>query len=294
MYKSRYPRQALYGRRKTRKKRGRIGKDSAGILKKVMVQIVFCIIIIAVSVVIKNFDTPVTNYLENRIKSVLANNMEIKDAAGYIGKLFKDAQKEEYSATGEKDKESPDVSKNALGKDGKETEDKVENHDAVSDAESIPLNSIAQEDASRVEGINFNSSTDNEKCSFMIPVGGIIGSTFGERVHPISGEREFHKGIDIEARSGTAIKAAYDGQVLEANEESTYGKYIKIRHEGDVTSLYAHCSVLYVKAGQNIRKGDVIAEVGNTGLSEGAHLHFEVRKGENAVNPLDYIGLSPN
>ncbi|NLD45888.1 MAG: M23 family metallopeptidase, partial [Clostridiaceae bacterium] len=123
---------------------------------------------------------------------------------------------------------------------------------------------------------------------------GVIGSFFGERVHPIKGNTEFHKGIDIEAQNGTAIKAAYDGEVVEAGEEATFGKYIKIKHDESITSLYAHCSSLNKKKGEKVNKGDIIAKVGSTGLSQGPHLHFEIWKDEEAVNPLDYIGRLPD
>jgi len=75
---------------------------------------------------------------------------------------------------------------------------------------------------------------------------------------------------------GTPVKAAAEGEVIEAGENQIYGKYIKIKHGEDIISLYAHCSDLLVSKGQNVKKGETVAKVGNTGTSQEPHLHFEV------------------
>lgn len=110
----------------------------------------------------------------------------------------------------------------------------------------------------------------------VLPVEGRETSGFGERVHPIYGTASFHSGKDLAAPAGTPIHAALDGEVEAAGWGEMSGYYVKLRHENGLETLYCHCSELNVEAGVRVRKGDVIAFVGQTGLATGPHLHFEV------------------
>lgn len=110
----------------------------------------------------------------------------------------------------------------------------------------------------------------------VLPVAGRVTSEFGERVHPIYGTVSFHSGKDLAAPEGTPIYAALDGEVESAGIGEMSGNYVKLRHAGGLETLYCHCSRLNVEAGVKVRKGDVIAFVGQTGLATGPHLHFEV------------------
>jgi len=118
------------------------------------------------------------------------------------------------------------------------------------------------------------------------PVAGRLTSQFGYRMHPILHRRIFHGGVDIAAKSGTPIHAAAEGTVMEARWRGGYGNTVVIQHDGGVSTLYAHCSSILVRAGQEVRRGQVIARVGSTGLSTGPHLHFERRQNGVRVNPL--------
>lgn len=109
----------------------------------------------------------------------------------------------------------------------------------------------------------------------------VVTSKFGSR----SGDH--HDGIDLRAKSGTLVRAAYDGKVIYSGSKiSGYGKMVVIRHAAKLSTIYAHNSKLEVKPGQNVRRGQLIALSGNTGHSSGPHLHFEVREGVTAINPL--------
>lgn len=122
--------------------------------------------------------------------------------------------------------------------------------------------------------------------SLMMPVsGGRVGSGFGMRFHPILKRSRMHTGVDIGASSGTPIKAAGPGVVISANYRGGYGNCVMIDHGGGLSTLYGHCSKLYVRAGQAVKRGQVIAAVGSTGLSTGPHLHFETRINGRPVNP---------
>ena len=113
-----------------------------------------------------------------------------------------------------------------------------------------------------------------------LPVAGTITSPQGYRSDPITGETSYHSGTDIAVPEGTPILAAADGTVTIANAldswGGSYGYYVKLDHGGGLTTLYAHCSSICVTAGQQVKAGEVIAYVGQTGRATGPHLHFEV------------------
>ena len=118
------------------------------------------------------------------------------------------------------------------------------------------------------------------------PVSGIITSRFGSRE---SIRSSGHSGLDIATKKGTNIKAAAGGTVLFAGYSGAYGNVVKISHGSGIKTYYAHCSKLYVKTGDTVSAGDVIAAVGSTGRSTGNHLHFEVVKNGVSVNPQNYL-----
>ena len=116
-----------------------------------------------------------------------------------------------------------------------------------------------------------------------------ISSPFGWRTHPVYGDKRFHNGVDMAAPGGSPILAAYDGTVAAAGYSSTMGNYIYLNHGSGLVTIYMHASALYVKAGQNVSKGDKIAAVGTTGTSTGNHLHFGVRLNGSYVDPMGYF-----
>ena len=129
----------------------------------------------------------------------------------------------------------------------------------------------------------------NGKFGFPLTSYTRISSTYGYRIHPITGTKKLHTGIDYAAPYGTSILAAEDGVVLTAGWNSGYGYCVTINHGGGYVTLYGHCSSLLVSAGQKVTRGQTIAKVGSTGNSTGNHLHFEVRVNGSTVNPAGYL-----
>ena len=133
--------------------------------------------------------------------------------------------------------------------------------------------------------------------SFQWPASGYISSAFGYRLHPVYNTWKFHSGIDIACGYGSAICAAASGTVIYVTEPvegcntggSGYGNYCIIDHGDGVTTLYAHARDIYVSVGDYVSAGQQIGEVGSTGTSTGAHLHFEVRVNGTQYNPCDYL-----
>ncbi len=126
---------------------------------------------------------------------------------------------------------------------------------------------------------------------FDLPSAGRLTSNFGYRVDPVTGKKGvFHSGIDIAAPAGTPVKAAADGIVLECGFYSNgYGNLVVIGHKGGLRTCYGHLSTIAVKKGDATGRGDVIGSVGSSGRATGTHLHFEVRKGDEARDPQKYL-----
>lgn len=117
-------------------------------------------------------------------------------------------------------------------------------------------------------------------------------SNFGMRINPFNGDEFiYHSGIDIGCESGTKISAVSDGEVVFVGYKDVYGKMIMIKHQHGYTSLYGHLKTIFVNHGQKIKMGTVIGRSGNTGLSTGPHLHFEIRHNNIPKNPYGFIRL---
>jgi murein DD-endopeptidase MepM/ murein hydrolase activator NlpD len=121
------------------------------------------------------------------------------------------------------------------------------------------------------------------------PTEGWLSSGFGYRVSPFTGLREFHKGLDFAGRKGTEIIAPADGVVSFVGRNGSYGKMIKIDHGHGIVTRYGHIQKALKKRGEVVKRGDVIALMGNTGNSTGPHLHYEVLLNGLPVNPQKYI-----
>ncbi len=117
------------------------------------------------------------------------------------------------------------------------------------------------------------------------PVSGRMSSNFGMRRHPILGYRRMHRGVDFGAARGTPIYAATDGKVQMAGRNGGYGNYVRLSHGGGLGTGYAHMSRIAVRAGQSVKRGQVIGYVGSTGLSTGPHLHYEMYRNGNPIDP---------
>ena len=119
--------------------------------------------------------------------------------------------------------------------------------------------------------------------------GAAVSSEYGYREHPTEGEERFHYGIDLAANTGTAISCFADGIVKAVGESSSYGKYCIVDHGDGYSTLYAHCSRITASSGRAVSAGEKIAEVGETGIATGPHLHFELQKDGTYLNPVYYV-----
>jgi murein DD-endopeptidase MepM/ murein hydrolase activator NlpD len=157
---------------------------------------------------------------------------------------------------------------------------------AAQAAESTSIEQLLA--SSGVAGATPSVPTGSGYFAFPVP-GAPITQPFGPNVDPFTGVPGFHPGIDFGAPIGTPIHAAGDGVVVYAGVESGYGNYTCINHGGGIATCYAHQSLILVKVGDHVTRGQVIGLVGTTGYSTGPHLHFEVRINGQVTNPLPWL-----
>lgn len=131
--------------------------------------------------------------------------------------------------------------------------------------------------------------TLSRSASFTWPAKGPVSSSYGWRIHPVTGVSSHHDGIDIAAPSGSNVYAAASGVVTFADWYAGYGRLIIVDHGGDIETWYGHLSKFASSVGDRVYAGDVIGYVGQSGTTTGPNLHFEVRKNGNPVNPRDYL-----
>ncbi|WP_433944287.1 murein hydrolase activator EnvC family protein [Paenibacillus sp. SN-8-1] len=154
----------------------------------------------------------------------------------------------------------------------------------ASSSSSSHSNSSSSSSSGSGEGFKGNGG------SMGLPVTGArISSPYGYRIHPITGVKKLHTGTDFAVSEGTDVHAADSGNVIVAEWWNGYGNCVIIDHGNNIWTLYGHLSKINVQKGDNVKRGEVIAESGNTGASTGPHLHFEVRVNGTPVDPMPYL-----
>lgn len=154
---------------------------------------------------------------------------------------------------------------------------------------------LQQETQKRIQSYNEICTTiENERSLYnctpnIWPCRGHLTSTFGYRIHPIYQTNEFHAGLDIANTRGTPILATGDGTVKLATWTQGYGRLVVIDHGHGYSSFYGHADKLMVRAGDHVRRGQVVSHMGNTGTSTGNHVHYEIRFKGRPVNPAQYL-----
>jgi murein DD-endopeptidase MepM/ murein hydrolase activator NlpD len=169
---------------------------------------------------------------------------------------------------------------------------------AAKDAYAVSYDLSALERRARLLGSSLSEATDSllvhrdlmNATPSILPVNGWLSSPFSKaRMDPVLDQLLPHEGIDIAAPKGTPVFAAADGRVIRAGWVGGFGYTVVIDHGFGYTTLYGHASKLLVSAGEHVRRGDVIAQVGSTGLSTASHLHYEVIVNGTPVNPQNFI-----
>ncbi|MGN1194438.1 MAG: M23 family metallopeptidase [Acutalibacteraceae bacterium] len=204
----------------------------------------------------------------------------------------KNDESESVTVTEESDEDAKqDTTEQVTDETEAESEVSEEETESSEDEEQPETEKIAAEVKSvylTKTDLDYQSQDDTAKI--VAPVDSTrYTSMFGYRINPITNVRAFHTGLDIAAPLGTKIKAAYNGTVSKTGEDSHSGKYIFLTHANGLETFYCHCSEIIAEKGAKIRQGETIALVGSTGWSTGPHLHFEIHKNGERIDPLPYL-----
>jgi len=149
---------------------------------------------------------------------------------------------------------------------------------------------LRESEIAAVDFLLSRKSLQNQQTPAGWPVeNGWISSSFGSRMHPMTGKKQFHRGVDIPGKLGADVLAVADGVVKRSTKSISYGWLVEIDHGDDYTTLYSHNRKNLVTEGQTVIKGQPVAEVGSTGRSTAPHVHFEVLKRDRHINPVKYL-----
>ena len=241
----------------------------------------------------------IAEYDNNLMADVKNTKAELESEKSKVETAKKD--KETKSAELKKLKSEKEAKVSSLTDEQKQIQAQMEEYDSQMKVLEQKEKAIAEAARKKAEQEKLNNSNKNNNnggsttptgtFQWPVPSSHTITSNYGYRIHPISGTKKLHAGIDIGAPGGSNIVAADSGTVILSSfgYNGGYGNYIIISHGNGITTRYAHCSNLYVSVGDNIAKGQVIAAVGSTGASTGNHCHFEVRINGESKNPVNYL-----
>ncbi len=268
--------------------------------RKLITQFIICVILYISFYALKSSPDLLSQDIMYKISDVLEYDINIqelyKNINAYINSKTETKGKNTNNILNEENKENEaDINSN----ENQEVQENAENIEQVQDTGLIQETLSATEntqtnETSVEENITEESSSVNQmqidaeyiKANYSIvkPLEGEITSRFGLRNPSVATVPKYHTGIDIARVTGTVITAAMEGTVELVSSQGDYGNHVKITN-GEVSTLYAHCSKIYVNQGDTITQGQQIAEVGATGNVTGPHLHFEIRRNNQYVDP---------
>ena len=252
-------------------------KANSIIIKKMMLQIIICVVIYSIFHMIQNTEYIFSENVINKTKEILGYDINIQNlynnSKEYINNFINNTNQEENKEN--QDNAQIENEKNDIEKSNFEAGDVSEENIGGEEVTNAEENLTEMErDAKDIIATK----------SLIIPLKGTITSRYGPRNPTDPKVSKYHTGIDIAVNTGTVFIASMEGVVEEVSSQGDYGNHVKITN-GDVMTLYAHCNKIYVNKGDIIKQGQEIGEVGETGNVTGPHLHFEIRKENRYVNP---------
>lgn len=291
-------------------------------LKKMIIQIIVCMIIYLIFYYIINNNYVLSEDFRNKCEEILSYDISFSEMYKSVSETITTIEQKYHEVVEASNEESngetsQDLEKNLqIQSEEANTNEDVENQNSNTNSESAPVENIQEETQTNVEESiggaveevsNIEEAGETEKLSeeeqmrkdaeyikskisFINPLKGVITSKFGWRNPTVSTVSKYHTGIDIGVDEGTPIVSATEGKVILASSKGAYGNHLKIQIE-DIIIIYAHCLSLEVSEGEEVNQGQLIARVGSTGNSTGPHLHFEIRIQDRYVDPkliLDY------
>lgn len=279
--------------------------------RRQLIQLVCCGSIFVLLVVSKLFLPDQMEGVNQRISEAMSRNMDVQAVFSAVGKAFNGEEgitgtaEEVYRAVFHP--EEPVAVGGSVQIPVMEEESALEllrGHRSGTGGASLEITQDPSQDVIEAETLAYvlySGQTLPEGVSmeqallgfdYCTPVSGSISSAFGYRDHPTEGNERFHYGVDLAADTGTKIQCFADGTVTATGESSSYGKYCMVSHKNGYTTLYAHCNRILTTSGTAVQRGDPIAEVGETGMATGPHLHFELQHEGVYLNPIYYVAAN--
>lgn len=278
---------------------GKANKVSLG--KKMVIQILVCLVIYCAFWFMQGKTDIVSQNLLNNTRQILNYDINLvklyNDSLAYFNSNFNNIIKNNINEVSQPDENTFQgnevIQQNENSLQSNETQQSVESqlqqNEVIEELTDVS-NGIGggNEDITVVENqdktqMEIDAEYVKQNCNLIIPVQGYVTSRFGNR-EPTEIISAFHQGIDIGAVIGTPIHAAMEGTVVASSLAGDYGNHIKIQN-GDILTVYAHCSELNVSVGEYVSQNQIIGKVGNTGKVTGPHLHFEIRRQNRYIDP---------
>ena len=274
-------------------------KPEYGLYKKLILQILICLVIYFIFYLIKNSNYLFSEDVIRKTKELLSYDINFQNVyqscvnfyeqhlQGWLeSKGATNTQTNALAGDITNTQEEPNtVAENVTNEEINEQQN-IESEENQTTQETGGIGGAEETQPVTLSQMEIDANEIKANYSFILPLKGTVTSRYGPReaTEIISAN---HAGIDIGANAGTVIVAAMEGTVTDVSSQGDYGNHVYIQN-GDVVTLYAHCQTIYVKKGDAIAQGQQIAEVGSTGRATGPHLHFEIRKAGRTVNP-EYV-----
>lgn len=245
--------------------------------KKLVKQFIICLLIYMCFYMAKNVPNLVPQEVMNKITDTLEYDINVQDLYEKIKGIYKKENQDE-KVENKEEEQLPQETLSATDSDG-ESNEVAQNEEKQAESQQQE-----EENTAGLTQMEIDARYIKKNYSLIKPLEGEITSRFGPRNPEVPTVPKYHTGIDIARVVGTVVISAMEGTVELVSGEGSYGNHVKITN-GDVSTLYAHCSKIYVKEGDYITQGQEIAEVGATGNVTGPHLHFEIRRNNEYVDP---------
>lgn len=258
-----------------------------GLFKKLILQMLICLVIYFIFYLIQTGNYIFSEDMIERTKQVLSYDINIPELWNNCSGYFQEKMQEFL----------PQEENKEQNKEEKAQQEKIDDPNQIPSGENTSGNesvggaeieNAVLEEENRENVVLSDDEYVKTNFSLIKPLQGVVSSEFGQRDSSNAIVSKNHTGIDIAANTGTVIVASMEGKVTVSSTVGDYGYHIKIENQ-DITTLYGHCSKLYVKQGEEVKQGQEIAEVGSTGKSTGPHLHFEIIRNGTYLNPRNIL-----
>ena len=263
------------------------------LFRKMIFQIIICLLIYLAFYLIKNSNYIFSSNVIEQTKSFLSYDVNLQEVYANIEDYYNRNIKNFFITDNRVNEQVENVIKagktNTIEETNLLTNSPTVENEVSSEHDELSTNDLEnkekneEKETNELSQMEIDANDIKNNYSLILPLNGIVTSRFGER-EPDEIVSAYHAGIDIGVDEGTVFVASMEGKVTNVAYDEGYGNFIQIEN-GDVETLYAHCSNIYLNEGDDVAQGEPIGEVGQTGKATGPHLHFEISKNDRLVNP---------